>query len=288
MLAFASVNRVCGSDFGVYTIRLDGRRARLVSQCRESPEQFDWSPKGRRIAYIAMPYCWLCDRWPPPWWVATVRPDGTQRQRYDYGDSEYVYDLAWGPDGVQLAWIASDGIYLGTFREPRGRFLAYGIDPDWSPDGRYLAVVEPVPVDGRGVYECGRLSIIEVASGKRVLVLAGVRITGNDCVGGGRSPSWSPDGERIAYEAPARGESQLEPRDREVFVVNVDGTRRERLTRNRLVDSEPAWSPDGKLIAYGRARWPRNPELYVMRPDGGRKRYITDEADHGAAWQVRH
>ena len=52
---------------------------------------------------------------------------------------------------------------------------------------------------------------------------------------GGSHPTWSPDGERIAFIG-----SNGEP-----YVVNVDGTGLTRLTELPGDGNRPAWSPDG-------------------------------------------
>ena len=56
---------------------------------------------------------------------------------------------------------------------------------------------------------------------------------------GGRS-TWSPDGTRLAFY---RGPSG----DRDIFVINVDGTGLERLTDGGD-NLGPTWSPDGNWI----------------------------------------
>lgn len=60
--------------------------------------------------------------------------------------------------------------------------------------------------------------------------------------------SWSPDGRAIAYTGqPVNGPSPYTP---ELFVVNADGTGRRRLTADSGESYFPAWSPDGKWIAF--------------------------------------
>jgi hypothetical protein len=74
---------------------------------------------------------------------------------------------------------------------------------------------------------------------------SGLRVvtTGRDLI----TPTWSPDGARLAYFAqPSAGNSM-----RELFLVNVDGTGRSQVTSDQSQDKfTPSWSPDGRRIAF--------------------------------------
>ena len=64
------------------------------------------------------------------------------------------------------------------------------------------------------------------------------------------SPSWSPDGKRIAF-------SSWKPRNwnsLEIYVMDTDGKNKRRLTKNNHPDDSPSWSPDGERIVFDSSR----------------------------------
>ena len=54
---------------------------------------------------------------------------------------------------------------------------------------------------------------------------------------------WSPDGTRIAFTSERDG-------NREIYVMNADGSQQTNLTMDPGVDFSPAWSADGAKIAF--------------------------------------
>ena len=83
------------------------------------------------------------------------------------------------------------------------------------------------------------------------------RLTGTVLV---RTPAWSPDGRRIAFESVRDGTTG-------VYVVNADGSGQRRLAR---IGSAPAWSPDGRTIAFF-----SGVKIYLMNADGSEHRALT-------------
>ncbi len=89
----------------------------------------------------------------------------------------------------------------------------------------------------------------------------------------GYAPVWSPDGSRIAFVSQRSG-------NEEIWVAHADGSRPQRLTRSPGPDLSPAWSADGRQLA-----WSRDREIWTMRADGGGKRRVVGKAQ---AWHEHH
>ena len=145
-------------------------------------------------------------------------------------------------------------VYVARADGSQIRRLARGARPTWSPDGRWIAFNAP-----NGNFS--ELRVIRVdGSGERVVASpAGMS-------------AWSPDGTKIVFSGdPFFGTAGL-------FVVNPDGSGLTPLLGADFADPPgnwlgyPAWSPDGKSIAFLRANdymwWP----VYVVNADGSSPR----------------
>jgi Tol biopolymer transport system component len=116
-----------------------------------------------------------------------------------------------------------------------------------------------VSADPDGTIAFGRSGSVYVAN---------VDGTGVRRLGKGSTPSWSPDGRRIAFHRYVRG------RNSEIVVVDADGRNERRLTRHPAEDLWPVWSPDGKRLAFVSTRdgtW----EVFVMNANGSGVRQLT-------------
>lgn len=139
--------------------------------------------------------------------------------------------------------------------------------PTWSPDKRRLAFTS---------YRGGadpKIEELDLATGRRrVLVdFAGLNIT----------PDWSPGGEELAFATTKDGNA-------EIYKVDKDGKRFERLTDNKSADLAPSWSPTGRELAFTSDRG-GTPQIYLMGADGANVRRLTFEGAYNtaAAWSPK-
>lgn len=87
-----------------------------------------------------------------------------------------------------------------------------------------------------------------------------------------RPPQWSPDSERLLFES----YDELDPSlGQDIYVVNIDGSERNNLSRSPGSEGSPVWSSDGKRIAFVSSR-DGNAEIYVMDSDGGNPTNVSN------------
>ncbi|MGH9161936.1 MAG: winged helix-turn-helix domain-containing protein [Vicinamibacteraceae bacterium] len=80
-------------------------------------------------------------------------------------------------------------------------------------------------------------------------------------------PSWSPDGQQVAYTSDRAGSS-------DVWVQALDTPSPFRVTSSPAHDWQPDWSPDGKWLAFRSER--AGGGIYVISPRSGAERRIAD------------
>jgi len=235
---------------------------------------------------------------------------------------EDVYDLVGvsdprvSPDGRTVAYVVTtvdrdESRYLSAVwlvptdgTHPARRFT-HGTKrdstPRWSPDGSKLAFVS-----NRADEKAGQLYVIPIEGGEAIKL--------TDSRESIEGVAWSPDGTRIAFTARVRDDAYDEEEDRKreprristlkykldsvgwtfdrpqhVFVVRADGSAGpKQITSGNYHHAGPAWSPDGKQIAFASARhsdWDIDlgaNDIYVVGSNGGRPRRLTStDGSHG-------
>jgi eukaryotic-like serine/threonine-protein kinase len=193
----------------------------------------------------------------------------------------------FSPDGKQIAfsWNGDKGnnfdIYIKLVNsEARPLQLtsnpADDIYPAWSPDGQQIAFVRHVGP------EIGIFTISALGGPERKLY------SGTSAFYSlyefGNALSWTPDGKYLAFSG------QPAPKQPNgIFLLSMETLQARQLTtppEGFLGDSTPAFSPDGKLLAFVRGASSRDVELYVMPAQGGEPKRLTfdNRSSRSLAW----
>lgn len=92
----------------------------------------------------------------------------------------------------------------------------------------------------------------------------------------GADAAWSPNGQRIAFEADPNGDGNLE-----VFVADADGSNVRQLTDAPGADFWPDWFPDGHHLAFTSFR-SGIPNIHVVNVDSLEVTALTDDGVFGS------
>jgi dipeptidyl aminopeptidase/acylaminoacyl peptidase len=169
--------------------------------------------------------------------------------------------LVWSPDGEIIAFEKRTGAIAIT---GTGRFswneeivhAEYGTTTelgDWSPDSTHLVFSRH-----------GQIYSVDVHT-KEIRKIAD----------GGVHPTWSPDGEEIAFAAPPRS---LARPPRVLEVVRPDGNDRRVLVADAASVESIAWSPDSSELAFA------GPVIGIVSRTGGPAEY-TEPAEPPIVWR---
>jgi len=90
-------------------------------------------------------------------------------------------------------------------------------------------------------------------------------------------PFWSPDGKQIVFQSD-RHDAMMG--DRDIYVMNADGTGVRRILHRAESDETPVWSPDGKKILFASYLSEDDNELFIMNVDGTALTQLTDSRGH--------
>lgn len=194
---------------------------------------------------------------------------------------------AWSWDGQRIA-MSSDrtGVYEIYVMNPDGSSLVrlteddgtvLKDDPTWSPDGRRIAFalhsdltriyafdVEQAAIEPFEPFESTAEGLPEPLSDYHADVF---------------SPSWSPDGRRIAL-------TMFDSNSvRQVFTLDVRSGDLLQISHGSYDAFGPSWSPDGRWITYT-AEDGGNAEIYIIAVDGSDLKRLTDSParDNSPSW----
>ena len=271
-IAFSS-DRAFKGSYDIWVI--DVASGKLTQWTSTPADEYEpaWSPDGTEIAY-----------------VSGVGANGTTIQASKMGEAGRTLQTAptgthlnspsWSPTGNKLAYIQFgegksqlmvSGARLGTGDD------AFPFFPDWLPGNKLLYTgegkirvasangsMEDIPFQAsvtlnRPPYQHKKFDF-DSSNPKQILGIV--------------SPTLSPDGKRIVFEAL-----------NQLWVMDIGG-KPEQITNDKFYKEDPAWSPDGKQIAYSSDKG-GNEDLYLLTLATKAEKQLTNtpqEAETSAAF----
>lgn len=202
---------------------LAARPARI--SVAKNVEDFSLSPKGERAVMIARGD------------VFTLPIEKGPTRNLTASSSAHDKWARWSPDGRTIAYVSDrtgeDQIWLvpqdgsGESKQLTKGFEAMLFAPDWSPDGKRLAVSD----------KSGKLWVVGVEDGK-------VTEIADERNGFLQDHAWSPDGAHLAF-------SLSEGNDfRSLYLWSSADGKVRRVTGGFTNDTSPVWDPEGNHLYF--------------------------------------
>jgi Tol biopolymer transport system component len=265
-IAFSSERDSPKGTHGLYTavfvMRPDGTEVRRLTDPQTIAGSPSWSPDGKRLAYYEASFE-EADKI-----VSVRRPGGTtqiatvevatgKRRELTSGKGE-----KWSPRwlfGDRIAYVRGGPEWGLAFTDGSPGTAGEFRSPAWSPDGKRMLFHRDVGKTWPPLQELPSLDP------EFALVRTGV------------FPSYAPGGDRLVCNTEIGGALR-----NDLLVMKPDGSSRSVIFRDPEKNAAaPAWSPDGKWIAFGLGQYiPFRPakepaHLALVRPDGKDLQVLT-------------
>jgi TolB protein len=253
--------KIKGGKDQIYAMDFDGANAFKVSNNSSTNLLPAWSPSGGQIAYTSYM------RNNPDLYVGAA---GGGRAKKLSSHPGMNTGASWSPDGSKLAVTLSKGgspdIYIisasdGSVIKQITNDKSIDTSPAWSPDGSQIAFVSD---------RNGGPQIFVVAAGggspKQVSFNGSYNTT----------PTWSPRAGKqiIAYTTRDGGHY-------DIVTLDLASKQMTRITQNEGNNEEPAFSPNGRAIAFARA----GQGVFIANADGtGKAVKVWSGSATGVDW----
>jgi dipeptidyl aminopeptidase/acylaminoacyl peptidase len=254
------------SDADVWMVSWDGAESIKLTASKESESRPRWSPDGKFLTFLSSRYetkssqLWRMDR-----------RGGEAEKLTDFKYS--IDDYVWSPDAKKIVLVIQD--------------------QESSEEAEKKKSAKPILIDryhfksdAGGYLERKRshLYLFDVETKKLDTLTKGDFDEGN--------PVWSPDGKKIAFVSNRSADPDRNG-NTDIWVIEAKKSAPiKQLTTWQDADNSPAWSPDGKFIAYLKSQTPEydiydQGQLALVSADGGVPKILNPKLDRnisGPRW----
>lgn len=233
--------------------------------------------------------------------LGSIEPAGGDQYRISFELADVV-----NPSGVQILESRSATVPAAQLRQYAHRIADIAFEKLTGIKGAFLTRIAYVTVQHGAQYPFQLMISDYDGFNEQVLLRSREPLM---------SPSWSPDGRKLAYvsfenkraevvvqdiysqqrqvvssQPGINGAPQWSPdggrlalvlsRDGqpEIYVLDLGSKQLTRVTQNRTIDTEPAWSPDGNALYFASERGGR-PQIYRVELGSGAIRRVTFDGD---------
>jgi dipeptidyl aminopeptidase/acylaminoacyl peptidase len=191
--------------------------------------------------------------------IYLIAPEGGEAVRLT-DDEAGVTAYRWSPDGKRIAYT-SNGPESKPLKDRKQKYGDFEVVREDSRQAHLYLVDAPQDV-------------AKPLPGEALTSGAGFSIGGF---------AWAPDARRIAFSA-ARNSEIVQGHTADLYTVSVDTKAVRKIVEREGADTNPAWSPDGRFIAFQASAWRPfdccfNTRLAMVRADGGTVSTLTDSFD---------
>ena len=228
-----------------------------------------WSPDGAEIAYV------VANR------IEAVNEAGARRTIIPQVAGLTINSPSWAPTGTDIAYIGSSGndasLFVGNRKLTTGEDVFRFSRPQWvsatelmyAADGK-IRIIDINSTAERNVPFSATLEMPDLNWKSKKFDFDNQR---PQQILGIVTPALSPDGKNVVFQAL-----------NDLFVMEI-GKKPVRITDDSFYEVDPAWSPDGRFIAYSSDK-AGTEDIYIRDMSNNTERRLTslNGAEVGAAW----